>query len=99
MKLSQQARRGHRVTWDDVATEALELLLANRADVSKRLTDVRRLAGQATAGPRLVQATISLDLDRALSELRLDLADEVGHDVAYEQLWAAALLTWLREHR
>lgn len=99
MKLSQQARRGHRVTWDDVATEAIELLLTKRADVSKRLTDVRRLAGQATAGPRLVQATIPLDLDRALVELRLDLADELGHDVAYEQLWAAALLTWLREHR
>jgi len=99
LKLSQQARRGHRVTWDDVATEALELLLVQRADVSKRLAEVRRLAGQASAGPRLVQATIPLDLDRALSELRLDLADELGHDVAYEQLWAAALLTWLREHR
>ena len=99
LKLSQQARRGQRVTWDDVAAEALELLLAQRSDVSKRLIDVGRLANQATAGPRLVQATISLDLDRALGELRLDLADELGHDVAYEQLWAVALLIWLREHR
>lgn len=87
------------MTWDDVAREALELLLAQRAEVSRRLTDVRRLAGQATAGPRLVQATIPLDLDRALGELRLDVSDELGHDVPYEQLWAAALLIWLREHQ
>ncbi len=87
------------MTWDDVATEALELLLARRSEISRRLTDVRRLAGQATAGPRLVQATIPLDLDRALGELRLDLSDEFGRDIAYEQLWAAALLIWLGEHR
>ena len=98
LKLSLQSRRGTRITWDDVAAEALELLLAQRADLSGRLNDVGRLAAESTAGPRLVQATIALDLDRALGELRLDLADELGHDVAYEQLWAAALLIWLREH-
>jgi hypothetical protein len=99
LKLSQQARRGRRVTWDDVAAEAVELLLSHRDEVSRRLTDVRRLADQATSGPRLVQATISDDLDAAFGELRLDLADEVGRDVPYEQLWAAALLIWLRAHR
>jgi hypothetical protein len=99
IKLSQQVRRGHRVTWDDVATEAIELLLAHRAEVARRLAEVRRLADQATVGPRLVQATIPTDLDGAFGELRLDLADEIGHDIPYEQLWAAALLIWLRAHR
>ncbi len=99
LKLLQQSRRGRRLTWDDVATEALELLLAQRGDTGKRLAEVRRLANQATTGPRLVQATIPLELDLALGQLRLDLADEFGRDVPYEQLWAAALLTWLRAHR
>jgi hypothetical protein len=99
LKVGQQARRGRRVTWDDVATEALELLLAERADVPRRLSEVRRLVDQATAPPRLVQATIPADLDVAFSELRLDLADELGRDVPYEQLWAAALLIWSRIHR
>jgi hypothetical protein len=99
IKLAQQARRGRRVTWDDVATEAVELLLVQRAEVSRRLTEVRRLADQSTVGPRLVQATIPADLDVAFGELRLDLADEIGRDVPYEQLWAAALLIWLRAHR
>jgi len=99
LKLSQQVRRGSRVTWDDVATEALELLLDHRAEVARRLAEVRRLADQATTGPRLVQATIPTDLDGAFGELRLDLAEEIGHDIPYEQLWAAALLIWLRTHR
>ena len=97
--MSQQARGGRRVTWDDVATEALEQLLAERSDVGRRLADVRRLADQATAAPRLVQATIPAPLDIAFSELRLDLADELGRDVSYEQLWAAALLLWVRTNR
>ena len=99
LKLSQQARRGRRVTWDDVATEAVELLLAQRDEVSRRLVDVRRMADQATSGPRLVQATIADDLDTAFGELRLDLSDETGRDIPYEQLWAAGLLIWLRAHR
>jgi hypothetical protein len=99
LKLSQQARRGRRVTWDDVATEGLELLLARRAEAPRLLAEVRRLADRATAGPRLVQATIPNELDDAFGELRLDLTDEIGHDVPYEQLWAAALLIWLRAHR
>ena len=99
LKLSQQASRGRRITWDDVAIEALELLLAHRDEVARRLLDVRRLADQATVGPRLVQATIPMALDHSLGELRLDLADEFGRDVPYEQLWAAALLIWVRAHR
>jgi hypothetical protein len=99
LKLLQQTRRGRRMTWDDVAVEGLELLLAQRAELSRRLADVRRLADQATVGPRLIQATIPVDLDHALGELRLDLADEFGRDVPYEQLWAAALLIWVRAHR
>ena len=99
LKLSLQAQGGHRVTWDDVATEALELLLTQRGELARRLADVRRLAEQSTVGPRLIQATIPFDLDRALGELRLDLADEFGRDIPYEQLWAAALLLWLRAHR
>ena len=87
------------MTWDDVAVEALQLMLAGREEVPRRLADVRRLAGEATFGPRLIQATIPLDLDQALGELRLDLADELGSDVSYEQLWATALLIWLRAHR
>lgn len=99
MKLAQQVRRGRRVTWDDVATEALELLLVQRAEVVRRLSEVRRLTDQATVGPRLVQATIPIELDVAFGELRLDLADELGRDVPYEQLWAAALLIWVRAYR
>lgn len=99
LKVSQQALRGRRVTWDDVATEALELLLAEHGDIGRRLGEVRRLSDQATAAPRLVQATIPTDLDVAFSELRLDLADELGRDVSYEQLWATALVIWLRTHR
>jgi hypothetical protein len=99
LKLSQQVRRGRRVTWDDVATEAIQLLLAQRAEVGRRLTDVHRLVDQATVTPRLVQATIPTDLDIAFGELRLDLADELGRDVPYEQLWAAALQMWVRTHR
>lgn len=99
LKLSQQARRGRRVTWDDVATEAVELLLTQRDEVTRRLADVRRMADQATSGPRLVQATIADDLDTAFGELRLDLSDETGRDIPYEQLWAAGLLIWLRAHR
>ena len=98
-KLIQQSRRGTRVTWDDVAAEGLELLLAQRADLNRRLGEVRRIANEATTGPRLVQATIPIDLDHALGELRLELADESGHEVRYEQLWAVALLLWLRAHR
>jgi hypothetical protein len=99
LKLALQTPRGTRLTWDQVAAEALELLLADRHDVDVRLDEVRRLAANSTAGPRLVQATISLDLDRALSELRLDLSDRLGRDVSYEQLWAAALLIWIGEHQ
>ena len=99
LKLVLQARQGNRVTWDAVATDALELLLAQRDELARRLADVRLLADQSTVAPRLVQATIPLELDHALGQLRLDLADEFGRDVPYEQLWAAALLIWLRAHR
>ena len=99
LKLSLQAKRGRRVTWDDVASEALELLLAQRGELARRLADVRRLADQSNVGPRLIQATIPVDLDHALGQLRLDLADEFGRDTPYEQLWAAALLIWVRAHR
>jgi hypothetical protein len=98
-KLVQQSRRRTRVTWDDVATEGLELLLAQRDALGRRLGEVRRIADEATSGPRLVQATIPLELDQALGELRLELVDELGHEVRYEQLWATALLLWLRAHR
>lgn len=99
VKLSEQARRGTRFTWDDVVAEALDLLFARRTNIADRLAEVRRLAADATSGPRLVQATIPLDVDQRLAELRLDLSDELGRDVSYEQLWAAALLIWLGEHR
>jgi hypothetical protein len=99
LKLAQQSLRGGRLTWDDVVAEALELLFTQRADLSKRLSDVRRVAGEASTGPRLVQATIPLYTDQALGELRLDLSDELGRDVPYEQLWAAALLIWVRQNR
>ncbi len=99
LKLSEQTRRGTRFTWDEVVAEALELLFAQRTATAKRVSEVRRMADDSTAGPRLVQATIPLDLDQALGELRLDLSDELGRDVSYEQLWAAALLIWLDEYR
>jgi hypothetical protein len=99
LKVSQQARRNSRVTWDDVAAEAIGLLLEDRSEISGRLAEARRLADEATASPRLVQATIPSELDEAFGQLRLDLADEIGHDVPYEQLWAAALLMWVRAHR
>ncbi len=99
LKLALASSRGRRVTWDDVAGEAVQLLLAHRADTVKRLADVRRLNAEATSGPRLVQATIPVELDRLLAEFRLDLADELGRDVPYEQLWSAALLMWVRHSR
>jgi hypothetical protein len=40
-----------------------------------------------------------VELDQALGGLRLDLTDELARDVPYEQLWAAALLIWVRTHR
>jgi hypothetical protein len=99
VKLSEQARRGTRFTWDDVVAEALGLLFARGMEIADRMAEVRRLAADATAAPRLVQATIPLDVDQTLAELRLDLSDELGRDVSYEQLWATALLIWLGEYR
>lgn len=101
LKLAQQVLRGTRVTWDDVATEGLELLLEQRTELelTRRLNEVRRMSDDATGGPRLVQATIPVELDHALGELRLQLAEQRGTDVRYEQLWAAALLLWVRANR
>jgi hypothetical protein len=98
-KLQLQSRRGRRITWDDVAIEGLALLLEQRDVAPRRLADIRRLAGTATSPPRLVQATISTELDQSLGQFRLELSHSIGTDVTYEQLWAAALLLWVRENR
>lgn len=98
-KLAQQSRRDVRVTWDDVAVEGLELLLDERDELTRWLNEIKRMSDEATVGPRLVQATIPAELDRALGELRLELAEERGQDVRYEQLWAVALLLWTRANR
>ena len=95
-KLRLEAEQHRRFTWDEVATSALELLLAKTSQISGLLNEVRTI-GEKSGVRRLVQATIPVSLDRSFSELRLDLSEKVGRDVSYEAMWSSALLLWVRE--
>ncbi|MBI4884977.1 MAG: hypothetical protein HY826_13080 [Actinobacteria bacterium] len=95
-KLRIEAQEQRRVTWDEVATAALELLIAQPGQLVGVVDEVRTMTERTTSGRRLVQATIPLVLDRLFSELRLDLSDKRGRDISYELLWACGLLLWVR---
>jgi hypothetical protein len=95
-KLRLEAEQQRRITWDEVATAALELLLAKQSVAAGLIDEVRTIGERPSAGRRLVQSTIPSNLDQRFSELRLDLSDRLGHDVSYELLWASALLLWVR---
>lgn len=95
-KLRLEAEQQRRITWEEVVTEALELLLAQRSSAASLVEEVRTLGERASTGRRLLQSTIPSDIDRKFSELRLDLSDAGGRDVSYELLWASALLLWVR---
>ena len=94
-KLRLEAEQERRITWDEVATQALELLIAKRSQAPSLVDEVRAI-GEKSGARRLVQSTIPISLDRMFSELRLDLSDELGRDVSYEVLWGSALLLWVR---
>lgn len=94
-KLRLEAEQQRRITWDEVATQALELLIAKRAQVSSLIEEVRAI-GEKSGARRLVQSTIPFSLDRTFCDLRLDLSDRLGRDVSYEVLWGSALLLWVR---
>ncbi|MCE9622285.1 MAG: hypothetical protein K8R99_08080 [Actinomycetia bacterium] len=94
-KLRLEAEQQRRITWDEVATQALELLIAKRAQIPNLIDEVRTI-GDKSGARRLVQSTIPFHLDRMFSELRLDLSDKHGRDVSYEVLWSSALLLWVR---
>ena len=94
-KLRLEAEQQRRITWDEVATQALELLIAKRAQVPSLVDEVRAI-GEKSGARRLVQSTIPFNLDRMFSELRLDISDKLGRDVSYEMLWGSALLLWVR---
>ena len=94
-KLRLEAEQQRRITWDEVATQALELLIAKRGQVSSLIEEVRAI-GERSGARRLVQSTIPFSLDRTFCDLRLDLSDRLGRDVSYEVLWGSALLLWVR---
>lgn len=91
-KAELRLERGRSVTWSEVVTEALTALLAG---------DPGRLDRPATSGERaqrrLVQATIPVELDRALVRAHLELNDR--SPVTYESLWERALDRWSSGHR
>ena len=82
------------MTWDDVMCEGVALLIARGRRVEATLDRVRG-ADPATVRRRLVQATLPVDLDRALVNLQLDLGERSGTPTTYEQMWTAAALLWL----
>ena len=94
-KLRLEAEQQRRITWDEVATQALELLIAKRSQAPSLVDEVRAI-GEKSGARRLVQSTIPFNLDRMFSELRLDISDKLGRDVSYEMLWGSALLLWVR---
>lgn len=86
---------GDRVTWDDVFTAGVELLVGRAASLEPTLEEIRSTdpAGQRR---RFVQATLPAVLDQALVEIQLDLSEDPDRSATFEQLWTAALLLWLR---
>ena len=45
---------------------------------------------------RLVQATLPIELDQRLVEVQLDVSEAGTRAATYEQLWAIAVMLWLR---
>lgn len=93
-KAALRSARGSLVTWDDVMREALALLIGRAPRVDVALDGVRR-AGSATMRGRLVQATLTADLDQGLVDMFLDLSERPESAATYEHLWTTAILLWL----
>lgn len=93
-KAELRSDSGHRVTWDDVMCEGVALLVARGRRVEATLEGVRG-TDPATVRRRLVQATLPVDLNRALVDLQLDLGDRSATPTTYEQLWTSAVQLWL----
>ena len=93
-KAALRSTRGSRVTWDDVMTEGVELLLG-RSDLAGSVLEGPRRSDASAVRRRLVQATLPADLDKGLVDLQLDLGELSVEPVTYEELWAAAIGLWL----
>jgi hypothetical protein len=98
-KTRAESQRSRRVTWDEVAQEALDALSRDPRQIRRRLEELAELRSADTGGPRLVQATIRRDQDAAFRELRLDLIESLKTEVTFEQLWSIALATWVSAQR
>jgi hypothetical protein len=86
------AQRGRRVTWDVVMSEALDVL-----DRRTALARIDPADGGRRGDTTMVQATITAEQDLTFAELRLDVADALGVNVRFEQLWALALELWTEQ--
>jgi len=93
-KAALRSERGRLVTWDDVMSEALDMLVGQAPRVDVTLDGVRR-SDAATVRRRLVQATLTADLDQDLVDMHLDLSERAESGATYEQLWTTAIHLWL----
>ena len=94
-KVELGARHATRITWDDVMSDAVSILIDRPDDIGPILDELHR-SHDAAARCRLVQATVPAELDRRFMLVHLDLNERGAGTVRYEQLWAAALMLWLR---
>jgi hypothetical protein len=97
-KTRVESQRGRRVTWDEVAQEALDALGNEPRVVRRRLDELEAMRRSGRGTPRLIQATIRRDQDLAFRELRLDLIEALETEVTFEQLWSIALIAWVDDH-
>lgn len=93
-KTEVSARRGARVTWDDVMQEGITLLVDDPEIVPDMLDEMFRTTDHGRG--RLVQATLPIELDQRLVEVQLDVSEAGTRAATYEQLWAIAMMLWLR---
>jgi hypothetical protein len=93
-KVGLRSTRGSRITWDDVMSEGVALLVTGKDRGVAAVDEVRR-SDADTARRRMVQATLAGELDRRLVELHLELNDQTGVATTYEHLWTAAIAVWL----
>jgi hypothetical protein len=97
-KTRAESQRGRRITWDEVAQEALDALGHEPNVLRQRLDELEVVRRSDRGTPRLIQATIRRDQDAAFRELRLDLIEALDTEVTFEQLWSVALTKWVDEH-
>ncbi len=94
-KVELAARRGAKVTWDDVMSDAMSQLIDDAADIDRILDELGRGRGEPVRR-RLVQATVPDELDHRFVLVHLELSERDAGAATFEQLWAAAVLLWLR---